>query len=172
MLENINYRNVATSESTRTIYWKTPYLDGLTRKVLATVKCINNFIQPAHCVRLAFQTTKTRTFFQNKDRVPQNVLSNLVYQYKCDQCAGHTYTGETERHFYTRKTEHLLGKPEPSEVSLHEHPPKEDNFAIMIRTTYPKIGEAILYNTVPPNLRLNNNRPPFQLNVFTYEQID
>ena len=79
-------------------------------------------------IRLANQTTKTSSFFPNKDKVTDNAKSSLVYQYKCSRCGG-CYTGETIRHLSTRMNEHLTGRPMPTEVTtrattqgLHHRP--------------------------------------------------
>ena len=133
------------------------------------VKEVNKLLPNHTLLQIAYQTKSTQTFFTNKDKVTNGVKSSLVYFYKCDQCPGHCYVGETKRHFDTRQQEHIKGMPTPTEVSLHQHPPKQTNFKIAITTNKPKIGEALIYNTIPENLRLNNYRPPFQLKLFDFQ---
>ena len=45
------------------------------------------------------------SFFKYKDRVPNQLRSDIVYQYKCPECP-RTYVGESARHLYTRVAEH------------------------------------------------------------------
>ena len=131
-------------------------------------KQINEHLTPLkYKITITYKTMKTLNYFHTKDRIPADLASNIVYQYECSQCSGHVYTGESVRNFITRKNEHLSGRPTPSEVSLHEHPLSENYFSIKLKTVHTKIGEALVYNTVPRNLRLNNNIPPFTLKVFT-----
>ena len=79
---------------------------------------------------------------------------------------GHTYTSETLRHFETRKGEHKTGKPIPTEVSLHHHDYKENNFKLILQTAHTKIGEAIIYDMIDVDKRLNANLPGFNLKLF------
>ena len=128
------------------------------------VKLINHIIVPAK-IQIAYNTFKTSHFFATKDKLSDCLKSSIVYKYTCDLCEGCTYIGETVRHFQVRKNEHLSGKPVPSEVSLHQHVPKNSNFSIVCQTKHTKIGEAIIYNKIPPGKRMNNNRPPFLLKI-------
>ena len=129
---------------------------------------INTMIGPDIKVRVAYQTRKTTNFFTNKDAIANDLRSNVVYKYKCDQCSGFTYIGETTRHLQTRMREHLTGKPVPSEIGLHQHIAKLENFSIVLKTEHQLIGEALAYHSVPENERANNNMPPFQLKLFNY----
>ena len=121
---------------------------------------------------MAYSTKKTNYFFPNKDKIPDALASNTVYQYKCDLCEGHTYTGESIRHWDTRKKEHLTGRPTPSEISLHHHVPKDKNFKIVFRTMHTKIGEGLVNKTVPPDLRINAHEPGYKLKLFNYDAIN
>jgi len=94
-----------------------------------------------------------------------SLRSKVVYQFTCVRCGG-VYTGETIRHFSTRMTEHLQGRPCTTEVTSHEHRATEDQFSIALRTAHTKIGEAITYNQVEPHKRLNANRPGYRLKLF------
>ena len=43
-----------------------------------------------------------------KCRTPKQLLSNIVYQFKCQHDAEVSYIGETKRHSITRVKEHLV----------------------------------------------------------------
>ena len=49
---------------------------------------------------------KVGQYFSNKDKIPQELQSYVVYKFKCG-CCGATYIGETSRHLPTRIKEHL-----------------------------------------------------------------
>jgi hypothetical protein len=142
-------------ESNKIFYWKLPYVQNIEKETQNVVRYINKELKQVGTIRVAYSTLKSQHYFPNKDKIPDGLRSNVVYQYKCDQCPGHTYTGETTRHFDTRKWEHKIGKPVPSEITLHPHTYKDDNFKIVLQTEYTKIGESIVNNTVSEEKRLN-----------------
>ena len=155
-----------TNETITKIYWTLPYINKLEKQTNKVVNNINEIMRPDVHLTVAYKTRKTISFFRNKDCTPADVEANVVYKYTCDQCPGHTYVGETVRHLETRKREHRRGEPQPSEISLHHHDFKETNFSIALKTVHTTIGEAIVYNSIPSSLRLNNIKPPFQLQLF------
>ena len=161
-----------TVSDEKIIYWKLPFISQMVKENKEILKKLNHFTQPYAKIRIAYNTIKSANFFFNKDKVSDSVKSRVIYQYTCDQCSDAIYTGETIRHFDTRKKEHTMGCPTPTEVSLHEHAPKSTNFKIITINKYTKIGEALIYNTVPENRRLNKYRPPFELQLFNYTQTN
>ena len=80
----------------------------------------------------------------NKDKIEPNELSSVVYKYDCELCEA-SYIGETRRQLHQRINEHVKGRP-PSEISMHVHLPKENNFKILARTKYTKTAETLLIN--------------------------
>ena len=134
---------------------------------IASCKFLNKLVGPKIKVFPAYQTRKTSSFFPNKDKVPISLASNLVYQYICEECRGSSYTGETVRHLSTRIREHCSGKPIPSELSLHNHTIKANNFKIILRTQYTKIAETLVINDVPLNKRLNDMSTSTPIKLFT-----
>ena len=94
-------------------------------------------------IKPAYKTSKLRDFFQNKDKIASGLKSNIVYNYACDRCSMR-YIGATTRHFNTRISEHLRGYPTHTEVSMHEHAPKQDNFSFLGYYKFPFILESIL----------------------------
>jgi len=148
------------------IYLKLPFIKACEKETKNTIKRINSFCFPQAIVRIAYQTRKTKSFFINKDKVPNDVKASIVYKFECDRCNGLTYIGQTSRHFFTRKHEHITGSPDGSEVSHHVHVAQHKHFKIVAQTKHPLIAEAIYYEKVPPEKRLNNNRPPFKLQLF------
>ena len=151
----------------RTLYITTNYIqahDKHLRKVAKTIEEILGKEEVA--IRIAHRTRKTQSFFQNKDKIDSDVKSSLIYAYECDTCPGHTYIGESIRHFKTRKLEHLTGDKGDTEITLHQHTKYEENFRIVIQTKQTLIAESLVYHTIPPHLRLNKYHPPFELKLF------
>lgn len=161
----------STQQDSNIVYWKLPYIDNLCATTNKLIKKMNTIVSPECSIRVAYSTRKTSFAFPNKDKVPTQLRSNIVYKYVCDQCDGHTYIGESVRHMATRASEHIRGDPQPSEVTMHGHRKKLENFQVVISTQYTKIGEAIIYETVPAALRLNHNKPKFQLQLFNFADI-
>ena len=56
--------------------------------------------------RFIFTTYKVGQYFSNKDPVPSDLQSHIVYKFTCGCCKA-SYIGETARHFNTRVMEHL-----------------------------------------------------------------
>ena len=159
----------AANDDIKTMYWKLPYMRQREKQTNTVVKTINSIV--GHCIKVAvaYNTRKTSSFFRNKDKMGKSLQSNVVYKYTCDRCVGQRiYVGETRHHLSTRSKEHIRGQPS-SEVSIHEHVATEADFSIALRTPHTTIGEALVYNSIPPSQRLNNNRPPFQLKIFEDE---
>ena len=68
----------------------------------------------------------------------------------------------------TRAQEHCVGKPIPTEVSLHNHAPSKDDFSVVYRTKFTKIAESLVLNTIPRQQLLNEMGASFQLKLFDY----
>jgi len=103
----------------------------------------------------------------SKERIPEDLLSNVVYEYNCSGCNAR-YVGSTTRSFRTRKMEHMgisartnrpLAKPSFSNIRNHseesDHPLKPDNFKI-IRKVHEQsllaITESVYIKTTGPSL--------------------
>ena len=112
---------------------------------------------------------KMSSFFNIKDKIPDNVTSNIVYQFNCPSCASR-YIGCSTRAFKIRKMEHLgrshrtgtlLQKPPFSAIRDHshtyDHPFNINDFKIIARfsnSTDTFIGESILIKKNNPDLNI------------------
>ena len=112
---------------------------------------------------------KLSSFFNIKDKIPDNVTSNIVYEFICPSCASR-YIGCSTRAFKIRIMEHLgrshrtgtiLQKPPFSAIRDHshtyDHPFSMDNFKIIARfsnSTDTFIGESILIHKNNPDLNI------------------
>ncbi len=140
------------------IFWKFPFIEKAEKPLLNGIKRINSCLKNNVKLVACFTTTKTAHFFKNKDVVPTSLSSNIVYEFKCQQCDS-CYIGETTRHLSTRVKEHLSGRPSPSEVSLHQHPATDSSFRVVSRSNYTKICENIVISDYKfRNIDLLNER--------------
>ena len=93
-----------------------PYL-GTTSLALRTslTKVVSKSL-PFCKIRVVFKSsTRLSSFFSFKDKIPQSLISGVVYKYQCSRCNS-AYIGKTIRYYETRLSEHLsvsalTGKP-------------------------------------------------------------
>lgn len=155
-------QNQNQSVNQKAVYWKLPYREENEKLMTQKLKSVNKLLDVK--IKPAYRTFKTAHIFKNKDPVPPGLASNLVYQYQCDRCPGR-YIGETRRHLDTRINEHLFGKPVPSEVTLHTHTLKKENFKIITRTPYPRLAETICLDFFKNSSLLNERESSVPLNL-------
>ena len=94
-----------------------------------------------------------------------SVKSHLFYQFSYNYCGG-CYAGETVRHLFIRVQQHILGRPVPSEVSLHQYVASKQDFKVVLQTIHTKIGESLMFKDVLLEKRLNAHRLGFELKLF------
>ncbi|MEL7307661.1 MAG: reverse transcriptase domain-containing protein, partial [Pseudomonadota bacterium] len=125
--------NLKDNDTTQTVFWKLPYVQENEKVFNHKIRSLNKIL-PGAQIKPAFRTFKTSHIFKNKDPVAPCLTSKVVYDYQCDRCPGR-YIGETRRHLDTRIREHLRGVPVPSEITMHPHPPKKENFRVVSKTS-------------------------------------
>ena len=152
-----NNKSERTEKEKTEIYWKLPYTPSTYAEIKDKTQSINKTLRNT-TIKLAFKTYKTQFLCPNKDKITTSELSSVVYKYTCEQCQT-CYIGETRRQLHQRIKEHLKGRP-PSEISMHIHPPKEDNFQVIIRTKYTRTAETlIIQDSVRENkILMNKNK--------------
>ena len=83
-----------------------PYLgniSGITKRRLN--RCISNRLKFCK-LQIIFQTgNRLKNYFRFKDRVPETLQSNFVYEFKCGSCTA-SYYGKTYRHMKVGVSEH------------------------------------------------------------------
>ena len=127
---------------------------------------------PAIDFRFVFNNNYTiGSFFKLKDKIPDSVCSDIIYQFECPSCrAG--YIGCSSRAFKCRILEHIgrsfrtgqyLNKMPFSSIRDHslemDHPFSETDFKIIARFSSQQetlIGEKILINKIKPELNTIN----------------
>jgi hypothetical protein len=131
--------------------------------------------------RIVFSTPAgIGSLFKFKDKIPEDLRTNLVYEYQCPACqAG--YVGSTTRHFRSRVLEHLsiserngkkVDKKDDRMTAVRAHMVKEgheptlDAFKVLYSSKEKRqirVAEAILIQRKKPEL--NMAQGPFTLRV-------
>lgn len=150
-------------------YFKLPYIgrySDITQEKIKKLcfKYCNNM-----SIKVVFSSFKIKDLFSNKDPLPKQVKSNIVYKFQCANC-NVSYIGETTRHFNTRINEHLK-TDKHSHVYKHTHSDEkcfdscnEKCFSILdtARTKYQlKIKEGLYIEWERPEL----NRQVFHYSI-------
>ncbi len=133
--------DIYLEDERKKLYWKIPYTTSTYPEIKSKIHSLNKSLKSV-VIKPAFTTFKTQIICPNKDKIEQNELSSIVYKYICEQCEA-CYIGETRRQFKHRINEHMKGRP-PSEISMHAHPPKKDNFKIIYKTKHTKTAETLI----------------------------
>ena len=84
-----------------------PYLGPLSNKTFKRIKNVFQKVLPSGKINIVFKTQcRLSQFFKFKDAIPSDLVSHVVYHYKCPSCnAG--YIGETSVHSKVRWCQHL-----------------------------------------------------------------
>ena len=99
---------------------------------------------PKTIFRFIFTNSNTiNSLFKHKESIPSNLISNIVYQFKCRQC-NLTYVGQTQRNLILRFAEHAgksartgrpISNPQKSQIRNHseqtQHSFNETDFSIL-----------------------------------------
>ena len=112
-----------------------------------------------------------------KDQIPVDLLSNIVYLFKCSQCEA-SYVGETTRFLHTRVADHKgissrtarpLTQPSNSRIRNHAEETNHElvfkNFSVVGRCNEydTKITESVIIHKMRPSL--NNHETSVPLNI-------
>ena len=93
-------------------YFALPFLSQCFKVVSTGVEQINKLLNNTKIVPY-FKTFKTQHIFKNKDTIPLNVSSSVVYEFSCEHC-DKCYIGETRRHLYKHASQSI------SKANLHQ----------------------------------------------------
>ena len=152
----------------KTIYFSIPYTGAHCFNLRKKLTQLLSDYYPQVCLRVVFKSTNPISkFFKIKDKVPEDLISGIVYQYQC-VCCNATYVGKCIRHYKTRINEHLgrsartgnyLAKPLYSAIREHcessDHRISKDNFSVLASTSSDldlSIMEALYQKQIKPSL--------------------
>lgn len=157
-----------------------PYLGTFTKRLEKKIK--QSIQQHLPNIRINFiyrASTRLRTLFTFKDKIPSNLISGIIYKYTCSRCKS-TYIGESIRHAKRRFCEHLgisalSGKtmlnPPPSRIRDHKlecscNPALKD-FKVISRDTISEhrllIKESLFIHGDKPSLNIHGASTPLIL---------
>ena len=84
-----------------------PFLGTLSGKTQKRIQNMFNKLIPWGKINIVYKTQcRISHLFRFKDTLPNQLMSHLIYSYKCLRCNSE-YVGETERHSKVRWCEHL-----------------------------------------------------------------
>ena len=88
-------------------YFKFPFIGVFSKLAKNKIhSLIKSFCLPETNARLIFTTCKVGQYFSQKDAIPLELRSWVVYKFVCASCNA-SYIGQTTRHLSTRVNEHL-----------------------------------------------------------------
>ena len=155
-------------------YVKGPYIPNLSHHIKNKLsKLCKEFCKKNFNIKLLFNSFKIKNYFANKDPVPNNLKSFLVYKFTCVSCSS-SYIGETCRHFKTRIEEHIkMGNKYHIFKHLHSSETCFDSYNYLsFKMTDKanskfnlKIKEALHINWRKPNLNAQQNHLALTLSL-------
>ena len=82
---------------------------------------INNLLRQNNIenIQIAFRMTKTKMYFNQKDKTHKTLKNNIIYKFTCCGDHNNTYIGKTERRLITRITEHFNTNNKQSAIAEH-----------------------------------------------------
>ena len=160
------------------IYFSLPYLGAHSFYLRKRLNSLFNDFYPQVRLRVIFKSSYCiGSFFKIKDKIPEDLRSSIVYQYKCDSCSA-SYVGKSIRHKIARVREHLglsprtggyLVRPPYSAILEHRettgHQILKENFSVLVSSsneTELLIMEALCQKQLKPSL----GRPSYDLLCF------
>ena len=109
-----------TDKPTKTHQIILPYLGVFTRRIEKKIKKALSEHLPNTKLNVIYRaSTRLRTLFTFKDKIPTYIRSGLIYKYTCNSCNA-VYIGETGRHQKTRFCEHMGISPLTGKESKHK----------------------------------------------------
>ena len=83
-----------------------PYLGKMSSKIERTLKSLFCKALPKVKLHFVYKTSfKMYNLFRFKDQIPEDLLADLAYLFKCGTC-NETYVGHIRRHYKVRISEH------------------------------------------------------------------
>ena len=160
------------------IYFSLPYLGAHSFHIRKKLTSLFNDFYPQVRVRVIFKSSFCiRSFFNIKDKIPDDLRSGIIYHFKCDGCSA-SYVGKCVRHKLARVREHLglsprtgnhLVRPPYSAIREHHeatgHQILKENFSVLASSsseTELVIMEALHQRQLTPSL----GRPSYDLLCF------
>ena len=151
------------------VYFTTFYLVDISKSLTEELKNIVLKFYPQIHLRILFKNCSTvGNSFSIKDKMPKELVSNIIYKYTCECCKAF-YIGKVQKQFRCRISQHIgisvrtgatLSSKPHSEIRDHcfkcKTPILEDNFEILDRLNS-KDG-LLLLETLHQKIKKTKNR--------------
>ena len=165
-----------TSDKPTIHYISLPYYGLSSYEIRKKLNKVLKHCYPKTVFRFIFTNSNTiNSLFRHKESPPSNLISNIVYQFKCPRCDSR-YVGQTQRNLLLRFAEHSgisartnrpLTNPSASAVRNHSelmaHPFDDTNFTILHKSRnfldLPLLESLYIYHT-KPQLNCDNSSYP------------
>ena len=155
-------------------YFKLPYIGNLSHHIKNKLsKLCKDFCKENINIKLVFNSFKIKNHFSNKDPIPDDLKSFLVYKFACASCSS-SYIDETSYHFKTSIGEHIK-KDSKYHIFKHLHSTatyfdwhNSHCYKIIDKANSKfdlKIKEALHINLRKPNLNAQQNHLPLTLSL-------
>ena len=170
--EKINPKPMITTVQKEILYVKLPFLGSATEKSLPQLRSMLYRYYPQLEFRFHFESALSiGSFFRGKDRIPDELKSNIVYKYTCDTCQA-SYVGSSTKQAKVRFSQHLgisprtmlpLNSPPFSSIRNHcydqNHRIKISNFSIICTSKFSDIRtlESLYIHNLKPTLNLDQS---------------
>ena len=163
----LNYKFSSNQNQSKDIsdihYFKLPYIGNLLHHSKNKLsKLCKEFCKENFNIKLAFNSFKIKNHFSDKDRIPDDLRSFLVYKFTYASCSS-SYIGKTCHHFKTRIEEHIKKDNKSHSFKyLHSTATCFDSYNSLCLKTIDKatskfdlkIEEALHTNCRKPNLKV------------------
>ena len=168
-------RNVPTeNDAIRTLVLKVPFRGKKGESLIRSFKTTLKKALPDNVkCRIVHSGTKLSKYFNLKDKIDENHLSDFIYRHDCRKRAcNDNYVGETGRRKTKRRKEHA-GIDKNSAILKHseekKHPRAEEEDFQVLAVNYPnrrkrKLAEAMFIRDLKPTL--NRQKDSFKLALF------
>ena len=181
ILHNIyNPKPICVSAAKKPVYFHLPYMGKPSFEIKRQLKTIISRFYPHIQIRFIFTSKFTvGSLFRFKNKLPSQLLSSVIYEYKCGQCTS-SYIGQTGKQLKIRisqhrgrsfRTDQLLTSPEFSNVRNHahenNHPIRDCNFKILdtCNSFDLRLLESIYIHKKKPSL--NDQNSSTELSILT-----
>ena len=171
------YCSIETASSTTDdkIFLELPYLGEVHMKTIREITKIIQRYYPDLSISYFFKSnSQISNFFSQKDRIPDDLRANIVYNYTCDACQA-AYIGSSVKQSRVRFFQHMgvshrtnlpLSNPVFSAIRDHcnnsDHPMKISNFKIISSacTNSVRILESLHIKKNSPQLNSDSSAAP------------
>ena len=159
-------------------YFKLPYVGPYSSSVKLRLRQLLDTYCKDIDVCLIFTSFKIGQYFSNKDRIPAELKSRVVYKFVCGGCEA-SYIGQTIRHLSTRTHEHLCTDHD-SAIYKHLHvdsrqgrvckrSSNENSFSILdhAKTKYQlRLKEGLYIKKQQPILNKSSKKVPYAPHIY------